>query len=128
MDEYEEFRNLARTLVGHLQAKGNAKKTVSHEALTIEGWVVDPGHSYHSETHYSGAPGSWKEVWGNNNEIILGTDTELYSYSWGSKESGHPVVTERHASLIKLQAKDLVGHDGAPFHSYTEKLKRLRWS
>ncbi|MEV6678937.1 hypothetical protein AB0N09_19070 [Streptomyces erythrochromogenes] len=126
MDEYEEFRNLARTLVGHLQAGGNEKKTVSHGGLTIEGWVVDPGHSYGSETHYS--PGAWKEVWGNNDEIILGTDSELYSHSWGCTESADTVGTERRASLTKLAAKDLVGQDGAPFHTYTEKLKRLRWS
>ncbi|MFJ6050893.1 hypothetical protein [Streptomyces sp. NPDC092307] len=128
MDEYEEFRNLARTLVGHLQAKGNARTTVSHQGVTVEGWVVDHGNSYSSETRYSNAPGDWKEVWGNNDQIILGTDAELYSYSWGSEEGGHPVVTERHSSLTRLQAKDLVGREGAPFSSYTQKLKRLRWS
>ncbi|MFG2972660.1 hypothetical protein ACGFYY_06600 [Streptomyces sp. NPDC048331] len=128
MDEYEEFRNLARAVVGQLHAKGKARTTVSHERVTVEGWIVDHGNSYSSETRYSRALGDWREVWGNNDQIILGTDAELYSYSWGAEEGGHPVVTERHSSLRRLEAKDLVGREGAPFSSYTEKLKRLRWS
>ncbi|UUU19167.1 hypothetical protein [Streptomyces sp. DSM 40750] len=129
MDEYAEFRQLARKTVELLQADPSKKKSkVSADNIEVEGWTIDHGSSYSKETLFSKAPGDFKEVWGNNGEIILGEDAEIYSFSWHKEESGWPTVMKESSSLRKLEARDLVGGKGKPFSEYTNKLNRLRWS
>jgi hypothetical protein len=129
VDEYAEFRQLARKTVELLQSDPSKNRvTASSDNIEVEGWTVDHGNSYSKETRYSKAPGDFKEVWGNNGHIILGTDAEIYSFSWHKEESGFPAVMEESNSLRKLEARDLVGSKGRPFSEYTNKLNRLKWS
>ncbi|MFE1869766.1 hypothetical protein ACFW9N_02525 [Streptomyces sp. NPDC059496] len=128
MDEYEEFRQLARATVRNLQDAGKSTIAISAENGSVEGWIVDMGNSYSSESIYSNAPGDFKEVWGNNNRIILGVDGEFYNYSWGAEEGGCPVVKKEHNSLDRMGPSDLVGNDGKPFSVYAAKMSRLRWA
>ncbi|MDX3697547.1 hypothetical protein PV726_46635 [Streptomyces europaeiscabiei] len=129
MDEYAEFRQLARRTVELLQSDPSRQKvTVSADGIEVAGWTVDRGSSYSKETFYSTAPGDFKEVWGNNGHIILGEDAEIYSFSWNKEEGGWPTVMKESNSLRKLEARDLVGSKGKPFSEYTDKLNRIRWS
>ncbi|MGW2977908.1 hypothetical protein [Streptomyces humidus] len=129
VDEYAEFRQLARKTVELLESDpSKEKRKVSADNTEVEGWTIDRGSSYSNEKVFSKAPGDFREAWGNNGEIILGVDGEIYSFSWHKEESGWPTVMTESSSLRKLEARDLVGSTGKPFSAYTDKLNRLRWS
>ena len=124
MDEYATFRALALRTVQDLMNVRQPKEW-SANGQSIKGWTVVSGDSYSNEKFQGNY---WHEYWGCNGEVILGSDGEFYTYSWGKESSSNFQGTRSSESLSQLDASALVGSRGKPFAEYTDKLNRLKWT